>query len=136
MQCSDFKRRRSENEFEFSEREREREREKEKEKEKEIERESSKEGFFAMADGFSAIPASVLRNLSDKLYEKRKNAALEVSFSFLCPSNSFDRFWFLGFLMVLLDLVGVVYIIICTCMCCVCIGRRNCEATRGGRGSR
>ncbi|CAM8876477.1 unnamed protein product [Rhodiola kirilowii] len=26
----------------------------------------------------SAIPASVLRNLSDKLYEKRKNAALEV----------------------------------------------------------
>ncbi|KAK2975903.1 hypothetical protein RJ640_027537 [Escallonia rubra] len=31
-----------------------------------------------MADGVSAIPASVLRNLSDKLYEKRKNAALEV----------------------------------------------------------
>ncbi|XP_076924630.1 protein VAC14 homolog [Bidens hawaiensis] len=31
-----------------------------------------------MADGFSAIPAAVLRNLSDKLYEKRKNAALEV----------------------------------------------------------
>ncbi|XP_042986072.1 protein VAC14 homolog isoform X3 [Carya illinoinensis] len=31
-----------------------------------------------MADVFSVIPASVLRNLSDKLYEKRKNAALEV----------------------------------------------------------
>ncbi|KAM7484705.1 hypothetical protein LguiA_000714 [Lonicera macranthoides] len=31
-----------------------------------------------MADGFSAIPAFVLRNLSDKLYEKRKNAALEI----------------------------------------------------------
>ncbi|KAK3002902.1 hypothetical protein RJ639_019999 [Escallonia herrerae] len=31
-----------------------------------------------MADGVSAIPSSVLRNLADKLYEKRKNAALEV----------------------------------------------------------
>lgn len=31
-----------------------------------------------MADGLTAIPASVLRNLADKLYEKRKNAALEV----------------------------------------------------------
>ncbi|KAL9254425.1 VAC14-like protein [Drosera capensis] len=31
-----------------------------------------------MADALSIIPASVLRNLSDKLYEKRKNAALEV----------------------------------------------------------
>ncbi|KAI3733778.1 hypothetical protein L6452_13234 [Arctium lappa] len=31
-----------------------------------------------MADALSAIPAAVLRNLSDKLYEKRKNAALEV----------------------------------------------------------
>ncbi|KAL8112300.1 hypothetical protein AgCh_019849 [Apium graveolens] len=31
-----------------------------------------------MADGGTAIPASVIRNLSDKLYEKRKNAALEV----------------------------------------------------------
>ncbi|KAL7604219.1 hypothetical protein Lser_V15G14934 [Lactuca serriola] len=31
-----------------------------------------------MADAFSAIPAAVLRNLSDKLYEKRKNAAIEV----------------------------------------------------------
>ncbi|XP_041012984.1 protein VAC14 homolog isoform X2 [Juglans microcarpa x Juglans regia] len=31
-----------------------------------------------MTDAFSVIPASVLRNLSDKLYEKRKNAALEV----------------------------------------------------------
>lgn len=33
-----------------------------------------------MADALSAIPASVLRNLADKLYEKRKNAALEVQF--------------------------------------------------------
>ncbi|GAB4828731.1 PtdIns(3,5)P(2) sythesis regulation factor [Ancistrocladus abbreviatus] len=31
-----------------------------------------------MADALLIIPASVLRNLSDKLYEKRKNAALEV----------------------------------------------------------
>ncbi|URE24090.1 hypothetical protein MUK42_15831 [Musa troglodytarum] len=31
-----------------------------------------------MADGLSLIPASVLRNLADKLYEKRKNAALEI----------------------------------------------------------
>ncbi|KAL6505860.1 PtdIns(3,5)P(2) sythesis regulation factor [Orobanche hederae] len=31
-----------------------------------------------MADAISVIPAAVLRNLSDKLYEKRKNAALEV----------------------------------------------------------
>ncbi|KAA8528999.1 hypothetical protein F0562_033513 [Nyssa sinensis] len=31
-----------------------------------------------MADALSVIPASVLRNLSDKLYERRKNAALEV----------------------------------------------------------
>ncbi|KAK8522671.1 hypothetical protein V6N12_056372 [Hibiscus sabdariffa] len=31
-----------------------------------------------MADALSVIPASVLRNLSDKLYEKRKNAALEI----------------------------------------------------------
>ncbi|KAI3413026.1 Vac14_Fig4_bd domain-containing protein [Psidium guajava] len=31
-----------------------------------------------MADALSAIPASVIRNLSDKLYEKRKNAALEI----------------------------------------------------------
>ncbi|KAK9748649.1 hypothetical protein RND81_02G071900 [Saponaria officinalis] len=31
-----------------------------------------------MADATSVIPASVLRNLADKLYEKRKNAALEV----------------------------------------------------------
>ncbi|RVX12556.1 Protein VAC14-like [Vitis vinifera] len=29
-------------------------------------------------DALSVIPAAVLRNLSDKLYEKRKNAALEV----------------------------------------------------------
>ncbi|KAJ6845055.1 protein VAC14-like protein isoform X1 [Iris pallida] len=31
-----------------------------------------------MADALSVIPAGVLRNLSDKLYEKRKNAALEI----------------------------------------------------------
>jgi len=32
----------------------------------------------AMADALSLIPAAVLRNLADKLYEKRKNAALDV----------------------------------------------------------
>ncbi|XP_038984891.1 protein VAC14 homolog [Phoenix dactylifera] len=31
-----------------------------------------------MADALSVIPAAVLRNLADKLYEKRKNAALEI----------------------------------------------------------
>ncbi|KAK8613890.1 hypothetical protein V6N13_101644 [Hibiscus sabdariffa] len=31
-----------------------------------------------MADALSVIPSSVIRNLSDKLYEKRKNAALEI----------------------------------------------------------
>ncbi|XP_058732506.1 protein VAC14 homolog [Vicia villosa] len=31
-----------------------------------------------MADALSAVPAAVLRNLADKLYEKRKNAALEI----------------------------------------------------------
>ncbi|XP_019420378.1 PREDICTED: protein VAC14 homolog isoform X1 [Lupinus angustifolius] len=31
-----------------------------------------------MADALSVVPAAVLRNLADKLYEKRKNAALEV----------------------------------------------------------
>ncbi|CAO2828536.1 unnamed protein product [Amaranthus hypochondriacus] len=31
-----------------------------------------------MADALSCIPAPVLRNLADKLYEKRKNAAIEV----------------------------------------------------------
>ena len=35
-----------------------------------------------MSDALSAIPAAVHRNLSDKLYEKRKNAAIEV-----CQSN-------------------------------------------------
>lgn len=35
-----------------------------------------------MAEALSVIPASVLRNLSDKLYEKRKNAALEVYLPF------------------------------------------------------
>lgn len=33
---------------------------------------------MATIEALSVIPASVLRNLSDKLYEKRKNAALEV----------------------------------------------------------
>lgn len=32
-------------------------------------------------DTTALLPTSVLRNLSDKLYEKRKNAALEVSFN-------------------------------------------------------
>ncbi|GAU20375.1 hypothetical protein TSUD_11930 [Trifolium subterraneum] len=31
-----------------------------------------------MAEALSVMPAAVLRNLADKLYEKRKNAALEV----------------------------------------------------------
>ncbi|XP_072971988.1 protein VAC14 homolog [Typha angustifolia] len=31
-----------------------------------------------MADALSIIPGAVLRNLADKLYEKRKNAALEI----------------------------------------------------------
>ncbi|KEH40594.1 VAC14-like protein [Medicago truncatula] len=31
-----------------------------------------------MADALTVMPAAVLRNLADKLYEKRKNAALEV----------------------------------------------------------
>ncbi|KAF7827579.1 protein VAC14-like protein isoform X1 [Senna tora] len=31
-----------------------------------------------MADALSVVPAAVLRNLADKLYEKRKNAALEI----------------------------------------------------------
>ncbi|KAK9159943.1 hypothetical protein Syun_006284 [Stephania yunnanensis] len=31
-----------------------------------------------MADALSVIPTVVLRNLSDKLYEKRKNAAQEI----------------------------------------------------------
>ncbi|KAL5719577.1 phosphatidylinositol 3 [Ranunculus cassubicifolius] len=31
-----------------------------------------------MADALSLIPGAVLRNLADKLYEKRKNAALEI----------------------------------------------------------
>lgn len=36
------------------------------------------EFILSMADALSLLPASVLTNLSDKLYEKRKNAALEV----------------------------------------------------------
>ena len=43
---------------------------------------------FPMADVFSTIPAAVLRNLSDKLYEKRKNAALEV-FNFYFFGDNF-----------------------------------------------
>lgn len=83
-----------------------------------------------MADALSVIPASVLRNLSDKLYEKRKNAALEVPFV-----SNFDRFWFLGFWVVLLDLGGLVFISIRVCVC-VCIGRGNRKAAGGGWGSR
>ena len=37
------------------------------------------------AYALSIIPGAVLRNLADKLYEKRKNAALEV--------RDFDCFW-------------------------------------------
>ena len=37
-----------------------------------------------MSDALSAIPAAVHRNLSDKLYEKRKNAALDVLLCHLC----------------------------------------------------
>jgi hypothetical protein len=33
-----------------------------------------------MADSIAPLSASVLRNLADKLYEKRKTAALEVTF--------------------------------------------------------
>lgn len=50
-----------------------------------------------MADALSVIPAGVLRNLADKLYEKRKNAALEVSFLLCC-------IWFLGLEWISLDL--------------------------------
>jgi hypothetical protein len=46
----------------------------------------------------AVIPPAVLRNLSDKLYEKRKNAALEVSLalSFQFVFFVYD-FVFLGF---------------------------------------
>ena len=44
-----------------------------------------------MSDALSAIPAAVHRNLSDKLYEKRKNAALDV----LCHLCFFLFFEFL-----------------------------------------
>jgi hypothetical protein len=37
---------------------------------------------MAAADALAIIPGAVLRNLADKLYEKRKNAALEVSQGF------------------------------------------------------
>ncbi|KAK9140118.1 hypothetical protein Scep_009799 [Stephania cephalantha] len=44
-----------------------------------------------MADALSVIPTAVLRNLSDKLYEKRKNAAHEVSTSpFPAEISDFD----------------------------------------------
>ena len=36
-----------------------------------------------MTDASPFLPSSVMRNLSDKLYEKRKNAALEV-YIWLC----------------------------------------------------
>jgi hypothetical protein len=44
---------------------------------------------IVMTDAASLLSASVLRNLADKLYEKRKNAALEVRFS-LCQSVMFS----------------------------------------------
>lgn len=56
-----------------------------------------------MADAFSAIPAAVLRNLSDKLYEKRKNAAIEVRV-LLLPWNmnlSILGFWILVLILLL-----------------------------------
>lgn len=45
---------------------------------------------IVMTDAASLLSASVLRNLADKLYEKRKNAALEASYSIRCLS-SFQR---------------------------------------------
>lgn len=57
-----------------------------------------------MADAFSAIPAAVLRNLSDKLYEKRKNAAIEVRV-LLLPWNmnlSILGFWILVLILLLI----------------------------------
>jgi vacuole morphology and inheritance protein 14 len=39
-------------------------------------------------DALSIIPSAVLRNLSDKLYEKRKNAALEVRGPRLVPCEA------------------------------------------------
>lgn len=44
-----------------------------------------------MADALSIIPAAVLRNLSDKLYEKRKNAALEIEGIVKHLSNTQDH---------------------------------------------
>ncbi|PIA26692.1 hypothetical protein AQUCO_09100085v1 [Aquilegia coerulea] len=46
-----------------------------------------------MADALSIIPAAVLRNLADKLYEKRKNAALEIEgiVKQLAASGDHDR---------------------------------------------
>lgn len=35
-------------------------------------------------DASTIVPASVQRNLADKLYEKRKNAALEVLVLYFC----------------------------------------------------
>ena len=89
-------------------------------------RENSK--AFAMANALFVFPASMLRNLSNKLYKKHKNVALEVLFV-----SCFDRFWFLGFWV---GFVGswrtCVYIYLCVCVCvCMCIGRGNCEAARG-----
>jgi hypothetical protein len=41
--------------------------------------------YIAMAiDASTIVPASVQRNLADKLYEKRKNAALEVLDLYFC----------------------------------------------------
>jgi len=41
-----------------------------------------------MADSIAPLSQSVLRNLADKLYEKRKTAALEVPLHFAPPSSS------------------------------------------------
>jgi hypothetical protein len=46
------------------------------------------------ADALAIIPGAVLRNLADKLYEKRKNAALEVTPFNDSRSSGRDRWGF------------------------------------------
>ncbi|KAJ4960948.1 hypothetical protein NE237_020858 [Protea cynaroides] len=46
-------------------------------------------------DSMSIVPANVLRNLADKLYDKRKNAALEVFVSH--PTIAFSSVYSLSF---------------------------------------
>jgi hypothetical protein len=48
---------------------------------------------MAAADALAIIPGAVLRNLADKLYEKRKNAALEVSQGFSILSRESPGRW-------------------------------------------